>query len=85
MIIIWQSFFGGMSKKGSKESKQFHNLNKFIVKNNKAEEKTSVSATHKNEGKKKICTSLNEFLNNKEKPALAPQTNRKFSLQHLLK
>lgn len=74
-----------MSKKGTKENKQSNNLNKLFTKSSKAEEKSSAPATHKNEGKKKICPSLNDFLNNKEKPPLQAQPKKKVCLQHLLK
>lgn len=61
MIIIWQTNFGGMNKKQPKDNKQ-NNLNKYLTKNKKSEDKTSPPATAKAEGKKKICHSLNQFL-----------------------
>lgn len=50
-----------MNKKQPKDNKQ-NNLNKYLTRNKKTEDKTSPPATAKAEGKKKICHSLNQFL-----------------------
>ena len=74
-----------MNKKGQKEAKLGNSLGKYLTKNNKADDKSPTPTIQKNEGKKKICTSLNGFLNSKEKPPSPPPLPRKFQLQHYLK
>lgn len=86
VIINWQiKYFGGMNKKGQKDQKGKNSLNKFLTKSNPPQENSSVSTVHKNEGKKKVCFSLNDFVTTKEKPPLPPPLPRKIQLHQLLK
>ena len=73
-----------MNKKQNKEAKQ-NNLNKYLGKNKKAEDKSPPATSVKFEGKKKICHSLNEFLHPQEQVMLVPAPARKFKLLTVLK